>query len=90
MPNGRRKLDIKQFDGGDEIYAQAVDVVARSGKPTPARISRELEIGYNTAAALVERMQSEGLVTARRTHDVPGQLTMAFRVKLWWRRLVGR
>jgi S-DNA-T family DNA segregation ATPase FtsK/SpoIIIE len=39
-----------------------VDVVAREGKASTSFIQRHLQIGYNRAASLVERMERDGLV----------------------------
>jgi len=48
-------------EGGD-LYAQAVQVVMRDKKCSTSYIQRRLQIGYNKAASLVERMEKEGLV----------------------------
>ena len=48
----------------DEIYDQAVATVLRERKCTVSFIQRCLQIGYNRAAKLVERMESEGVVSA--------------------------
>ena len=50
-------------EGGD-LYSQAVAVVLRDGKCSTSYIQRRLQIGYNRAASLVERMEREGLVGA--------------------------
>ncbi|WP_425531960.1 DNA translocase FtsK 4TM domain-containing protein [Ancylobacter koreensis] len=48
-------------EGGD-LYSQAVAVVLRDKKCSTSYIQRRLQIGYNRAASLVERMEREGLV----------------------------
>ncbi|MFY8154482.1 MAG: DNA translocase FtsK, partial [Hyphomicrobiales bacterium] len=48
-------------EGGD-LYDQAVKVVLRDKKCSTSYIQRRLQIGYNRAASLVERMEKEGLV----------------------------
>ncbi|MGA0563872.1 DNA translocase FtsK [Ancylobacter sp. VNQ12] len=48
-------------EGGD-LYSQAVAVVMRDKKCSTSYIQRRLQIGYNRAASLVERMEKEGLV----------------------------
>jgi len=48
---------------GDELYDQAVAIVAREGKCSTSFIQRHLKIGYNRAATIVERMESEGVVS---------------------------
>ncbi|MSO77734.1 MAG: cell division protein FtsK [Alphaproteobacteria bacterium] len=49
-------------DGGDELYDQAVALVAREGKATTSFIQRHFQIGYNRAARIIERMEAEGVV----------------------------
>ena len=47
---------------GDDLYDQAVALVAREGKASTSFIQRQLQIGYNRAARLMERMENEGVV----------------------------
>ncbi|MDR3448154.1 MAG: DNA translocase FtsK [Alphaproteobacteria bacterium] len=47
---------------GDELYDKAVDIVLRERKASTSFIQRQLQIGYNKAANLVERMEREGLI----------------------------
>ena len=49
---------------GDDLYAQAVEIVRRDKKPTISYLQRRLGIGYNKAATLVERMEAEGIVSS--------------------------
>ncbi len=48
-------------EGGD-LYAQAVAIVTRDRKASTSYIQRRLQIGYNRAASLMERMEQEGVV----------------------------
>jgi len=48
-------------EGGD-LYNQAVAVVKRDRKASTSYIQRRLQIGYNRAATLMERMEKEGIV----------------------------
>jgi S-DNA-T family DNA segregation ATPase FtsK/SpoIIIE len=48
-------------EGGD-LYQQAVQVVSRDRKASTSYIQRRLQIGYNRAASLMERMEKEGIV----------------------------
>ncbi len=50
-------------EGGD-LYDQAIKVVMRDKKCSTSYIQRRLQIGYNKAASLVERMEDEGVVSA--------------------------
>src|SRR5690606_2070143 len=47
---------------GDELYDRAVAVVTRDGKASTSYIQRRLQIGYNRASPLMERVGREGLV----------------------------
>jgi DNA segregation ATPase FtsK/SpoIIIE, S-DNA-T family len=48
-------------EGGD-LYQQAVAIVKRDRKASTSYIQRRLQIGYNRAATIMERMEEEGLV----------------------------
>ncbi|MCS0501165.1 DNA translocase FtsK [Ancylobacter mangrovi] len=48
-------------DTGD-LYDQAVTLVMRDKKASTSYIQRRLQIGYNRAASLMERMENEGIV----------------------------
>jgi S-DNA-T family DNA segregation ATPase FtsK/SpoIIIE len=47
---------------GGDVYDQAVAVVLRDKKASTSYIQRRLQIGYNRAASLMERMEREGIV----------------------------
>ncbi len=64
--------DAAVFDGtamgtaseaeGADLYRQAVQIVLRDRKASTSYIQRRLQIGYNRAASLMERMEQEGVV----------------------------
>ncbi|MFE1600019.1 DNA translocase FtsK [Methylobacterium sp. ID0610] len=60
--------DAPVFDQGSfadpaaDLYDQAVAVVLRDKKASTSYIQRRLQIGYNRAASLMERMEREGIV----------------------------
>jgi S-DNA-T family DNA segregation ATPase FtsK/SpoIIIE len=47
---------------GDTLFDQAVAVVARDRKASTSYIQRRLQIGYNRAATLIERLEDEGMI----------------------------
>ncbi len=49
-------------DPDDELYDQAVRIVAEMGQASTSMVQRKLRIGYNRAARLIERMEREGIV----------------------------
>ena len=54
-----------KFDDGevDALYAKAVDIVINQQKVSTSYIQRYLQIGYNRAARIVEKMEEEGLIS---------------------------
>jgi len=48
---------------GDDLYDRAVAVVLRDRKASTSYVQRRLQIGYNRAASLIERMENEGVVS---------------------------
>ncbi|MFC2951203.1 DNA translocase FtsK [Marinicaulis aureus] len=67
-----REDDGGAFDGldlggntgsGDALYDKAVAVVIRDRKASTSYVQRRLQIGYNRAATLIERMEDEGVIS---------------------------
>ena len=54
----------KSAMGEDEgnLYEQAVKVVLRDKKSSVSYVQRRLQVGYNKAASLIERMEKEGIL----------------------------
>jgi DNA segregation ATPase FtsK/SpoIIIE, S-DNA-T family len=49
-------------EGGADLYKQAVQIVMRDRKASTSYVQRRLQIGYNRAATIIERMEKEGIV----------------------------
>ena len=68
--DGSGEQDQAVFDqgsfgsAGTDLYDQAVAIVLRDRKASTSYIQRRLQIGYNRAASLIERMENEGIVGA--------------------------
>ena len=50
--------------GGGDVYDRAVAIVAQAGYCSISHLQRQLNVGYNKAAKLVEQMEKEGVVGA--------------------------
>ena len=48
---------------GDDLFDKAVAIVARERKVSTSYIQRRLQIGYNRAARLIERMEEDGMIS---------------------------
>jgi len=63
-PDGDGAMDDGGAGGsGDDLYDRAVAVVTRDRKASTSYVQRRLQIGYNRAASLIERMEQEGVVS---------------------------
>jgi S-DNA-T family DNA segregation ATPase FtsK/SpoIIIE len=66
-PDGGFDLEGEGEAGGsevDELYDQAVALVARERRASTSYIQRYLQIGYNRAARIIEEMERQGVVGA--------------------------
>lgn len=57
-----REDDGSGGESDDPLYDKAVAVVADAGYCSISHVQRQLSVGYNKAAKLVERMEQEGVV----------------------------
>ncbi len=47
----------------DELYGKAVDIVIKQQKVSTSYIQRYLQIGYNRAARIIEKMEEDGIIS---------------------------
>ena len=52
----------------DPLYDQAVEIVLKSRRASISSVQRQLRIGYNRAARLIEQMERSGLVSAMQSN----------------------
>jgi S-DNA-T family DNA segregation ATPase FtsK/SpoIIIE len=62
-PPEDEEAELPESDGADEMYDQAVALVAETRQASISMIQRRLRVGYNRAARMVERMEREGIVS---------------------------
>jgi S-DNA-T family DNA segregation ATPase FtsK/SpoIIIE len=62
--DGEGEGAVASDGSGGDLYDHAVAVVTRDRKASTSYIQRRLQIGYNRAASLMERMEREGIVGA--------------------------
>jgi S-DNA-T family DNA segregation ATPase FtsK/SpoIIIE len=61
--DGNAVFDNTSMGGGEgDLFSQAVAIVKRDRKASTSYIQRRLQIGYNKAATLMERMEEAGIV----------------------------
>ncbi|MCH7944254.1 MAG: DNA translocase FtsK, partial [Proteobacteria bacterium] len=49
--------------GDDALYDQAVALICRERRASTSFVQRHLQIGYNRAARIIERMETEGVIS---------------------------
>jgi S-DNA-T family DNA segregation ATPase FtsK/SpoIIIE len=63
-PENGQPSEMEGEGSGDDLYDQAVAIVARDRRATTSYIQRRLQIGYNRAARIIEKMEEEGVISA--------------------------
>ncbi|MEM7225085.1 MAG: DNA translocase FtsK 4TM domain-containing protein [Pseudomonadota bacterium] len=61
--DGFDPLEAGGGNSGDELYDKAVAVVCQHGKASTSFVQRHLQIGYNRAARIIEKMEEQGVVS---------------------------
>ena len=49
--------------GDDQLYDQAVALICRERRASTSFVQRHLQIGYNRAARIIERMEAQGVIS---------------------------
>jgi len=49
-------------DAESQLYRKAIQIVAESQKASTSYLQRQLRVGYNSAARLIEKMEKDGRV----------------------------
>jgi S-DNA-T family DNA segregation ATPase FtsK/SpoIIIE len=63
--NSSDQGSYSEGDGSDDdLYNRAVMIVKRDKKPSISYVQRQLRIGYNRAATLIEKMEENGIISA--------------------------
>lgn len=61
----KKKEEIKAVLKGDKkMYEAAVNLIKENQRTSVSYIQRKLKIGYNTASAIIEQLQEDGIVSA--------------------------
>ena len=63
--NSKDDSMVFSFDDGevDVLYSKAVNIVVEQQKVSTSYIQRYLQIGYNRAARIVEKMEEDGIIS---------------------------
>lgn len=64
MQNERNTVPIDSPEGQDELYQEAVNFVLETGKTSISSVQRQLSIGYNRAAKIIDAMEAQGVLSA--------------------------
>ena len=54
---------LEGASNNDDLYSKAVDIVIKQQKVSTSYIQRYLQIGYNRAARIVEKMEEDGIIS---------------------------
>jgi len=54
--------DTDEYDAGNDIVQQAVDIIRRERKASTSYLQRRLKIGYNRAAEIIDILESRGII----------------------------
>jgi len=64
LPSAFRDDAVNEDPENDPLYDQAVEFVTRTRRASISSVQRQLRVGYNRAARMIETMEMAGVVTA--------------------------
>ena len=64
LPTAFRDDAVNNDPENDPLYDQAVEFVTRSRRASISSVQRQLRVGYNRAARMIETMEMAGVITA--------------------------
>ncbi len=64
LPSAFRDDAVNDDPENDPLYDQAVEFVTRTRKASISSVQRQLRVGYNRAARMIETMEMTGVITA--------------------------
>ncbi len=64
LPSAFRDDAVNDDPENDPLYDQAVEFVTRTRKASISSVQRQLRVGYNRAARMIETMEMGGVITA--------------------------
>ena len=56
------KVNTDKDDDGDDLLAEAIALVVKSGQASASGLQRRFRIGYNRAARMIEMMEARGII----------------------------
>ena len=56
------KVQSDKDDDGDDLLAEAIELVVKSGQASASGLQRRFRIGYNRAARMIEMMEARGII----------------------------
>ncbi|MFT6006337.1 MAG: S-DNA-T family DNA segregation ATPase FtsK/SpoIIIE [Pseudoalteromonas tetraodonis] len=63
LPSAFRDDDVNADPENDPLYDQAVEFVTRTRRASISSVQRQLRVGYNRAARMIETMEMAGVIT---------------------------
>ena len=59
----RNKIITEIEDNKDPLFSQAVELISREKKVSTSFLQRHLQIGYNRAARIIDKLENEKIIS---------------------------